>query len=92
MTDLTVTDHALVRMAQRGIPPSDVDLIVALGSEVEDGILVCKKDLQSLERTVRHILKRLKRIEGKRLVVTNGHLITAFHASPRECRRLIHRR
>ena len=38
MTELALTDHAAVRMAQRGIAPSDVDLIMAIGSEVEDGV------------------------------------------------------
>lgn len=92
MINLNVTGHAVVRMAQRGILPSDVDLIMAIGSEVDDGVLVRKKDIQALERAVREILKRLKRIEGKRLVVTNGHLVTAFHASARECHRLMHQR
>lgn len=89
MTSLALTNHAAVRMAQRGLLPSDVDLIMAIGSEVEDGVFVRRKDVQVFERSVRGLLKRVKKIEGKRLVVTDGCLVTAFHASPREQHRLL---
>lgn len=91
MSDLALTHHAVVRMAQRGILPIDVDLILAIGSEVEDGFLVRRKDVKIVERDVRDFLKRLKKVEGKRLVVTDGCLVTAFHASPREQHRLTRR-
>ena len=92
MIDLALTDHAMVRMAQRGILPSDIDLIMAIGTEVDDGVFVRRKDVQVLERAFRCILKQAKKVEGKRLVVTNGCLVTAFHASPREQYRLMHPR
>jgi hypothetical protein len=91
MTDLGFSDHAVVRMAQRAILPNDVDLILAIGTEVEDGVFVRRKDVQLFEHAVRGILKRLKKLEGKRLVVTNGCLVTAFHACPREQHRLMRR-
>ena len=84
MTNLVLTDHAVLRLAQRGIVPSDLDLIMAIGSEVEDGFLVLKKDVQVVEHALRAILKKLKKVEGKRLVIAEGHLVTAFHASDRE--------
>src|SRR5205823_4902519 len=34
------TQHAVQRLAQRGFHASDVDLIMAIGSEVRDGFLV----------------------------------------------------
>ena len=57
MTNLVLTDHAVLRLAQRGIVPSDLDLIMAIGSEVEDGFLVLKKDIQVVEHALRAILK-----------------------------------
>ncbi len=89
MTSLALTNHAGVRMAQRGLLPSDIDLIMAIGSEVEDGVFLRRKDVQVFERAVRCLLGRVKKLEGKRLVVTNGYLVTAFHASPREQHRLM---
>lgn len=84
MTNLSLTNHAVLRLAQRGFVPSDLDLILALGSEVDDGFLVLKKDIKIIEDTLRAILRKLQKIEGKRLVVVDGHLVTAFHASKRE--------
>ncbi|MCC5610765.1 DUF4258 domain-containing protein [Nostoc sp. CHAB 5834] len=89
MTDLALTSHAVMRMAQRGIEYNDLDLIIAIGSEVDDGLLVRKKDVQAVELILRDFLKRLKKIEGKRIVVADGCLVTAFHATDREQRRLM---
>lgn len=84
MSGLAITDHAETRMSQRSIHPADLDLILRFGIEVRDGVLVRKKDIQAVERMMREWLKRLKRIEGKRLVISDGCLVTAFHASRRE--------
>lgn len=89
MTALSISTHAFARMAQRGIQPDDVDLILALGTEVDDGVLVRRKDVAVIEREMKALLKRLRRIEGKRLVVANGHLVSAFHATEREQSRLL---
>lgn len=37
MSALTLTQHAIVRMSQRGIRPNDLDLIESIGTEVEGG-------------------------------------------------------
>ena len=91
MNNLALTNHAVLRLSQRGFVPSDLDLIMAIGSEVEDGFLVLKKDIQAVEQTLRALLKKLKKVEGKRLVVVDGSLVTAFHASDREQCRLTRR-
>ena len=85
----TITTHALTRMAQRGIHSDDLDLILAIGTEVDDGVLVRRKDVARIEREVKDLLKRLRRVEGKRVVVADGYLVTAFHASAREQSRLL---
>ena len=89
MTDLALSHHAMLRMAQRGFRADDIDLILELGTEVEGGVLVRRKDVEYLERTLRALLKRLKRIEGKRVVVAEGCLVTAYHAEPYEQARLL---
>lgn len=89
MNDLSLTTHAVTRMAQRAILPSDLEIILAFGSEVEDGILVRKKDVESAERALRNLLTRVQKIKGKRLVMVDGCLVTAYHASDREQLRLM---
>lgn len=92
MNDLSLTAHAVARMAQRAILPSDLDIILAFGSEVEDGILVREKDVECAERALRNLLKRVQKVKGKRLVMVDGCLVTAYHASDREQHRLMRSR
>jgi hypothetical protein len=76
-------------MAQRGIPIKDVELIALIGTEVQDGYLVLEKDYKKVERTLKELLNRFRRVVGKRLVVADGSVVTAYHASRTQRRRLI---
>ncbi len=89
MNALMVTDHAAVRMAQRGIKTNDSDLIAMIGTEVDDGYLVTAHDYQRLERELKQFLERIRRIRGKRLVVVGGQIVTAYHPSRQKERRLL---
>jgi len=89
MNTLTLTNHAVVRMAQRGIMTKDSELIVLIGTEVDDGYLVLSRDYQEVERALKTFLQRCRRIVGKRLVVTNGHIVTAYHPSKKCQRKLL---
>jgi hypothetical protein len=89
MSTLTPTDHATMRMAQRSIKIEDSDLIELIGTEVDDGYLVRDQDYQQVEREIKKLLERVRRIRGKRLIVANGRIVTAYHASERCQRRLL---
>lgn len=89
MANLNLSRHGCERLAQRGFHTSDIDLILEIGSEVDDGFIVREKDLQEIERTVKSFMNRVRRLKGKRLVVSDGCLVTAFHAKPSEERRLL---
>lgn len=91
MNDLRLTSHAVTRMAQRAILPSDLDLILAFGSEVEGGLLVRKKDVEDAEIAIRGVLRRLQKIRGKRIVVSDGEVVTAYHATNSDQHRLMKR-
>ena len=91
MKPLRVTKHALQRFDQRGLALSDVDLILEIGSEVKDGYLVRARDRQAAERLVKDLLDRIRRVEGRRLVVTDGSIVTGYRAHGREARRLLRR-
>jgi hypothetical protein len=81
MSTLTITRHAAIRMAQRAFRIRDAELIALIGTEVEDGYLVREKDYQQVERTLKELLIRSRRVVGKRLVVADGSIVTAYHAS-----------
>ena len=89
MTTLMLTRHAAMRMAQRSIQLKDAELIALVGTQVEDGYLVREKDYQEIETDLKHLLVRLRRIVGKRLVVADGQVVTAYHASSKYQRRLL---
>jgi hypothetical protein len=84
-----LSKHAAVRMAQRGIMPKDSELIVLIGTQVDDGYLVRDKDYQEVEHALKRFLKRVRRIVGKRLIISNGCIVTAYHSSKKQQRRLL---
>ena len=86
MNTLMLTGHAAVRMAQRGIKIKDADLITLIGTEVDDGYLVRDQDCQNAERELKQIIENIRHVRGKRLVVANGQIVTAYHTS-RKCKR-----
>jgi hypothetical protein len=89
MNGLAFTKHAAMRMAQRSIKLKDADLIVLIGTPVEDGYLVRAKDYQAIETELKKLLQRLRRIVGKRLIIANGEVLTAYHASRKYHTRLL---
>ena len=89
MSTLTIT--ATPPMAQRSIQTKDAELIALIGTEVDDGYLLRQKDYQQVERTLKALLSRFRLLVGKRFVVGEGSIITAYHATRRQQRRLLRR-
>lgn len=86
---LRFTAHAATRMAQRGLGNDDVELIKRIGTEVEGGFLVRKRDFQALDRELKRIRERARRLVGKRLVIQGDVVVTAYHAVRDKARRLL---
>jgi len=91
MSTLEITRHAQARMAQRGINESDIDLMMLLATEVDDGLVIRKRDCESAVRELKRLSLRIERLAGKRLVYVDGRLITAYCASPTKSKRLLRR-
>jgi hypothetical protein len=89
MNGLVLSGHANMRMAQRGISLTDAELITLIGAEVSDGYLVRAQDCQQIEMQLKRLLGRVRRLQGKRLVVADGRIVTAYQASQRNQRRLL---
>lgn len=73
---LAVTKHAVERFAQRGFKLDDTEIIMQLGTEVEDGYLVCDQECRRVEEQLRTMLRRLDRLRGARLVVEGSTVVT----------------
>ena len=89
MIECGITKHAVQRMAQRSIREDDVDLIILIGTEVDDGFIVRTKDCQSAERHLKRLLDQIRRLDGKRVVMVNGRIVTAYRPRQRVERRLL---
>ena len=89
MTMSRLTRHAIRRMGQRGFQEDDLELIRLIGTEVEDGFIVLNRDCLAAEHALKRLQDRIRRLGGKRLVVADGHVITAYHAGKATERRLV---
>jgi len=89
MTECDITKHAVQRMAQRSIDEDDLDLIMLIATEVDDGFIVREKDCLAAERKLKALLNKIRRLSGKRVVIDGGRVITAYRACQRTERRLI---
>jgi hypothetical protein len=89
MINEALTQHALIRMAQRGIKIDDAELIMLIGTEVGDGQFVRTKDCQTFEHAVKQLIERVWRLNGKRVVLVGGRVVTAYHTSPAKERKLL---
>lgn len=90
--ELKLTQHAVMRFAQRGFRDGDAELIMAIGTEVEGGYLVRQKDVRDFEQHVKCLLERVYRSAGKRLVVVGDAVVTGYHSRPERKRNLLKRR
>ena len=86
---LVLTQHAMQRMAQRGIKPSHLELAMSIASEVEGGFLVRDIDARQAAAQLREMASTVERLAGKRVVIDGETLITAYHATPSTERRLL---
>jgi hypothetical protein len=89
MSALTLTQHAVLRMSQRGIRLDDLELAGLIGTDVEGGCLVRQRDFQALERELKKLRDHARRLVGKRVVSDGGTILTAYHASHAKERRLL---
>jgi len=89
MNEAAVTRHAMQRMAQRAFRLEDLDLIMMIGTEVEGGFIVLTRDCQAAESELKRLLKQVRRLDGTRLVVEGGTVVTAYRAGRKTERRLV---
>jgi hypothetical protein len=86
---LNPTAHAVTRMAQRCVKPDDIELIAWIGTEVEGGYFVREKDFEALDRELKQIRQRARRLIGKRLVVERDRVVTVYRAAHGKERQLL---
>lgn len=89
MSPLARTNHTVERMAQRSLRMNDADLIALIGTAVDDGYFVRAKDYQAIECAVKQFLQRCRRLVNKRVVISDGRIVTAYHTTKDRRRMLL---
>ncbi len=81
MFDFHLTDHAKVRMRQRGFRKADVDLVLGVATRVgEDAFFLTDQDTaREIEKRKREI-QQLERLKGSKLIVQGDVLVTLYHS------------
>lgn len=84
-----LTQHAMQRMAQRGIKASYLELAMSIASEVEGGFFVRDVDARQAAVRLRETASAIESLAGKRLVTDGEVVVTAYHATRATERRLL---
>ena len=87
---LDYTQHARVRMQQRGISGKDIDLIVDCGTLVRPGLYMLRnrdadKEIQEHKRAI----QALERNRGRAAVVQEDTVVTCYRVSGGQGRRAV---
>lgn len=83
------TKHFRMRMQQRAVRDSDVELILQIGTQTDQGILVRDKDAQQAIAKREWEIERILRFVGQCVILQGDSLITTYKASPRRQKMLL---
>jgi len=70
---------------------ADTELIVNFGTAVDDGYIFLGKNCDEVESELKAAMQRVRHLRGKRVVLKEGNLVTAYHATRKTTRKLLNR-
>lgn len=84
MKHLEMSQHAMKRSQQRGIPQSVIDLILWYGTPRPrpggaEEYVVLDKDISRIESGLKHLLQQVERLKGKAVLVKDDTIVTEYH-------------
>jgi len=87
-----ITAHAKTRMQQRSLRDNDMDLLLNTASQISpDAYLVTKRDVAREVATRKREIQRLERLQGFKIVVAEGSIITCYRSQSTDQKRTIRR-
>lgn len=88
--NLTLTQHAQSRVRQRGMRESDIPVIVAAGTPVDDdSLFLLGQDVDREIRRRKQEINALERLRGCRVVIAGDKVVTVYRPSHRTEKRLL---
>jgi hypothetical protein len=90
MVDLRFTNHAETRLRQRGLRESDIPMIVAAGTPVDDdSVFLLARDVdREIQRRKREICA-LERLRGCRVIIAGKMVVTIYRPSSKREKKLL---
>lgn len=86
----TLSRHAEARAQQRGIRESDIPVIVASGTPVDDdSLFLLARDVDREIRRRKQEISALERLRGCRVVIADETVVTVYRPSRRTEKRLL---
>lgn len=89
MAPFRLTKHAEVRMQQRGRRPKDIEFVLTHGTETPEGILLTRRDVNTIEQEARRAIKLAHKLQNVFVPCEKGVVKTVFRASGAQQRRLL---
>lgn len=84
------SSHALTRIRQRGVRESDIPVIVAAGTPIEeDSVLLLAQDADREIRRLKQEIVALERLKGWRVVIAGDTVVTVYRPSRKTEKRLL---
>ena len=78
--NLSFSQHAQVRMRQRGLSERDIELIVRCGSTVRRGLRLLRgQDIDHEMRRLKRRIQDLERLRNCAVVMDDNTVITCYH-------------
>ena len=92
MTNITYSQHARTRMQQRGIRKTDIPIILACGTQVDDETyFMSNRDAAREIETRKREIQTLSRLANRKVVIRNGCVITAYPSNLTDQKRTLRR-
>ncbi len=83
-----ITKHASVRMQQRGLSKSQIELVLKHGEPVKDGYVMTQRAVDCRIAELKREMKLVERLGNVNVVDINGVIATTYRVSDRRIRRM----
>ena len=89
--NVVLTQHARIRLQQRGISEQDVEAILGAGTSVDgESVLLLEQDVQREVRKRKREIAMLERLRGCRVVLADQRtVVTVYRMGPKASKRLM---
>ncbi len=86
---LSSSAHAELRARQRGFRDADVELILAFGTDTDNGAILTSADAERGVAALKRQIADLERLAGAAVVTEGGTVVTLYHARPTRARHML---